>query len=44
MIAEGVNALCEFSLMDLAEGWQSKDEVVVAVFRAMRQAQQENST
>jgi hypothetical protein len=37
MIAAGVAALVAFSLVDLADGWLSKEEVVEAVFVAMLQ-------
>ena len=41
MIEEGVAALCEFDLINVAEGWDSKDEIVRAVlgaaFRVVRE-------
>ena len=44
MINAGRDALFEFSMVDLADGWQRSDEVVIAIFRAMLLARQEDQS
>jgi hypothetical protein len=38
MIAMGAAELDELPLLDLAEGWYSKERAAIAVYRAMRKA------
>ena len=46
MVEAGVDALFEFDLFNVAEGWDSKDEVVRAVldaaFRVVREGRRNN--
>ena len=41
MIAAGIAALSDFSLSEVDLGWQSREELVSAVFVAMEQAHRE---